>query len=777
MGKWYLSVTGNGNFGSTPYYNFTYNIVQQNDCGSFVDAGNTSATATEFFGSCSGSYGRVWGFSPNPANQGNADPVDWYRYTLTKDQPISFLVSGTGDYLDGCSPTTGLAVTSCYSSGPDVEMRKPDGSAFDPPVMTSGGLLPGSLAFTAPANGEYRIKVSSTSDALYTIQSGVPDTNSLTGSLTNSVNLNDNCAADFTDASANSGGAGQLSPSVLIPASCYGNIGNGTDLDDWYKFETLNPNQMATFAIASGGPNVEVTLFKSDAKTSLATASGSVIVPGFMSPTLLENAGMYYLKIHDTSAAGDYAFTLDVRDNVGTNLVPTNLVPSSVPTDALGLVPTAIPTPSIGVGVPTLSDYCNGGNDIGNGSNAPTRIYSESYCYGTLGTPTNDTADWYVINAESGQQMSLLVSGDGLLDPKVEIYRPKPKSNTPPFTTIYNPGATPEFMTLQGLDAGGDWLVKISQGSPGSTGNYFLSIDVRNNLIAVPTIPSIGIPSIPAVNIGLTDDCNGAGDAPNTNNKYVTKQSTRGISNPTACYGSLGLSSPKDVQDWYSFTATKGQSVVLGVGGDGSLDPNITLYRPNGVREVSYPNTSPVPDYVSRDITYTGTWKVAVSKAAGSGNGHYGLYVQVPTGSVGLGTIPTVSVSVPAVPSLTGDCNRDGDAPGYSNKYVSRQSARDASPNGACIGSLGAGKDVDDWYQFGGSANQRFALLVATETSLDADVYLYDPTGRLAVSGAYGGLQPSYITSYFLNRTGTWRIKIHRYSGSGQYLMTNYLGS
>jgi hypothetical protein len=457
-----------------------------------------------------------------------------------------------------------------------------------------------------------------------------------------------------------------------------------------------------------------------------------------------------------------------VRDNIDVGAVGS-LVPS-IPSD---IIPTAIP--SLGIGVPPmLNDNCSAtGNDISNTSASPQLVGPSGYCYGTLGSPDADSADWYKITVNDQQRFTIVVSGDGFLDPGVEVFRP---GETAAVTTSGNFGATPETIPLV-ADKYGEWRIRIyKQG--GTAGNYFFGFDARD-LVAVPSVSIPGV-SVPPINVGLTDDCNTTGDAPGNKTRKERTQSARPLPNPAACTASLGLSSSADDVDWYSFRATKGQSVNIVIGGEGNLDPSIALFRPNGVKELSYPMKGPVPDFIVRDITMDGDWKLQVTKAVGSGAGHYGIWVDIPTGQTSLGTIPSSIPSVGAtIPTLSGDCGQNGDAPGNKSRKEKVQQAREIPATYACAGSLGTGADVDDWYAFQGDSHsgQYLSLLQASETKLDADVYLYEPSGKLVASAAYGGLTPSYIPRYYFDKPGIWKLRIHRASGAGQYLLSQYLGS
>jgi hypothetical protein len=385
----------------------------------------------------------------------------------------------------------------------------------------------------------------------------------------------------------------------------------------------------------------------------------------------------------------------------------------------------------------------------------PTVTGVTDACIGNVGAP-GDVDDWYSFTANTGQQLRIVLASDGAVDPNLYVYDPGGQER---YSMVGASPVIPEFHTGDPITAQGTWKIRVRPGS--GAGNYLMLFDVRDQPNTVPTVPSVG--GVPQ----LGNDCNtGKADAPNTNAGLTT------IPSNTACAGQLGIPS-SDTADWYAFNAVAEQDVVAIVVAENTLDPNLDLYTPAGVR-VFPPNhfDAPIPEYFRYTIPKNqgGLWRIAVSKRAGAGK--YALFLSNPSQLSPGGVNPTVppasvpatpvpSVSPPAVGSPDCDLGRDA-----SN---SRTTADSISPPKGCTAHMPA-TDNDDWYRFNASSGQRITVNVGGEASLDPDVVVYAPNGDTFRS-ANAGPRAESVDTYAADN-GVYYVQVHRRAGSGDYGMT-----
>lgn len=611
-----------------------------------------------------------------------------------------------------------------------------------------------------------------------------------------------NSIYDFTyhfkaQADCNQGDAGNV---VATATECSGNQfagqvwGNADptlsfqprlDADDWYKF-TMTGGQEWQFDIAAtmdrtyGCVSACGALDSSQAvKYEFRNASGTTL---YTSDFVADNNhklvsftppadGDYLLHLTST---GDYLYTVErIQQSTGVqtpspSVSPPSIVPSTVPT------PTIPPSgvPSVSPSIPALTGDCAQAGDAPNSSGAPVvsqqarpvgrTVFGANkgdICPGNVGA-AGDPDDWYSFTANSGQQLEMVMVKDGAVDTAINVYDP---SGTPRYADSVSGTFQPEIVSGP-ITGNGTWKVRVRAAA--GAGNYIMYFHVRDQAVTPPSSLPTALPTVGGVP-QLGNDCNtGKPDAPNTNAGVPT------IASNGACLGQMGIPS-SDTADWYAFPGVNGQDVVAVLEEETTLDVNLDLYNPSGIR-VFPPShfDNPIPEFFRYTMTQTGSWKLAVTKRRGAGK--YGLFLSVPSQlnpggvptsvptSVPTG-VPSVSPTVPPLTVSSPDCDLGRDA---SN---AKTTADAITPPKACTAHMPV-TDPDDWYRFNATEGQRLIVNAGGEASLDLDVLLYAPNGEIFRS-QNAGARPESVDTY-AGDTGVYYIQIHRRAGAGDYGMT-----
>lgn len=271
-------------------------------------------------------------------------------------------------------------------------------------------------------------------------------------------------------------------------------------------------------------------------------------------------------------------------------------------------------------------------------------------------------------------------------------------------------------------------------------------------------------------------------------------------------------------QNFY-YALNSGQTLNVTVNPDDYVDWDIRLYGPSGALITSTYNGTGVTEYLTYAASSSGTYRVNVRWYSGSGgylysastggsSGTYYTTTQEFTYSLGVGDRLDVRVQ----PDATANWNlRISYPPDYSasNTYdAGGAGVAESFSYTASVSGSGLRVTVFKWYgdtSTGGytysatvtraptasttpsnyytteqnfyhslSPGQRLSVTVDPDNYVDWDIYLYSPSGAY-IASTYNGTGVTETLNYAVpstGATGSYRVRVARYSGSGGYTYT-----
>jgi len=179
-----------------------------------------------------------------------------------------------------------------------------------------------------------------------------------------------------------------------------------------------------------------------------------------------------------------------------------------------------------------------------------------------------------------------------------------------------------------------------------------------------------------------------------------------------------------DKDDWYAFSACKGQQIQVSIGTSNSF----------GV-ELANAAGNPVGQSYTADVT--GTYFVHVYANTGATTGDYTITVTI-TGQNDAGKGTDAGNTIGTATAIT---------PGSYDGYMTST-------------------DYEDWYSFTANSGQGIFITVDSESSRDRegdfDIHLYNPSGKLVTYEMYYGEDSLEFPA---DASGTWKIKIASWPG------------
>ena len=206
------------------------------------------------------------------------------------------------------------------------------------------------------------------------------------------------------------------------------------------------------------------------------------------------------------------------------------------------------------------------------------------------------------------------------------------------------------------------------------------------------------------------------------------------------CTGSLGEEDEegnRDDLDYYSIDLEEGQQITLQLTIPGNAQYGISLLNPNRNSLGSSITQKDIKtlDYVANS---TGTWYIKIHRS--SGEGEYQLFV---------------------------DIQDQNDAEKGQDAGDSYQGAITISPPGGTFtGLLKAGDDLD-YYSIDLEEGQQITLQLTVPGNASYSISLLNPNH--ASRGSSITQREIKTLDYVADSTGTWYIRVHRFSGEGEY--------
>lgn len=354
-------------------------------------------------------------------------------------------------------------------------------------------------------------------------------------------------------------------------------------------------------------------------------------------------------------------------------------------------------------------DDCRVGSDAGGNFVSASRIsLPANSCSGAFpSTLPADVEDWYKFGGGAGHQVTVLMTPSGG-DFNLCLYRP---DETQARCSTFASGAESILFTL---DADGDWFIRVYVQS--GRGTYTLSAETR-----------------PPQN-----DCNTGQDAGGS------FSSANAVTLPASCNGLLERTD-SDTEDWYKLSLGSGGSLTASMTPSSPNDFDVCLYSPANVQIRCSTLSGSVAESFTASITASGDHRLRIY-SVGTSSGTYSL---------------SITYSGPPPPNDCGSGTDAGDT--FSG-------ATAIFPPISCIGSFPSSGESNDYYKFTVTVSQIISASMTPPAGADFDLCLYNPAGMLqGCSSTTGSSRESIALT--ADSSGSWRIRVSKFSGSGAYSM------
>lgn len=364
----------------------------------------------------------------------------------------------------------------------------------------------------------------------------------------------------------------------------------------------------------------------------------------------------------------------------------------------------------------TYQNDCATGVDAGaSHASATTMSVPVSNCNGFLAPPL-DGEDWYKFPAVTGQTITSIVriTSPYTADFNLCLYKPGGS-----LVACSSNGAGQDERLDFTADVNGDWRVRVIS----NEGKY---VDTYNLSVFLET---------------AQNDCLMGDDAGDS--VWDAMAITLPKSN---CPGTLlSANNEYDLNDYYKFPVTSGQTINASMTPNPSSNYDICLYSPAGSQIGSCTSGGVgVTESLSHVATQSGDYRLRVTRT--SGTDWY-----------------TMSVSTVQAQN---DCGTGGDA-GNSHAGASLITL----PKSNCTGQLPDGSDTQDFYKFSITNGQTINASMTPSGAWDFDLCLYNPIGEVVDCSAASGNNTDSI-NVVANSSGDWRLQVYVFNGSGGYTMS-----
>lgn len=356
----------------------------------------------------------------------------------------------------------------------------------------------------------------------------------------------------------------------------------------------------------------------------------------------------------------------------------------------------------------TSQNDCGIGADAGNTHGTASSISLPQSNCSATLHSTADLDDYYKFPVTSGQVINANMTPNAGANFNICLYNPS--GSVVVSCTTGGTGVTDSLSHT--ATTTGDYRLRVTRSS--GTGSYTMSASLGS----------------------AQNDCGIGGDAGGSH------AAASSISLPkTNCSASLPGGS--DIEDWYQFSVTSGQQIVTSMTPNASADFDVCLFDPSGTSVGCSAGGTGATDGVTYTAGVSGSWRFQVYIYGGS-SGSY-----------------TMSVSAGAAPQ--NDCGLGADA-GNTHGAASLISL----PKTNCTATLVDSSDIDDYYKFSVTSGQTINGSIVNNASSDYDICLYRPDGTTAVACTVSNDTITHVATV----TGDYRLRVKRYSGTGNYTMS-----
>ena len=553
--------------------------------------------------------------------------------SLSVATQIAANTSGTG-YLDSTDTADYYKVSVTSGQTVSVSMTPPSGSDFDLKLYdanqsqvdssTLGGSQTDSVEAIASSTGYYYIHVEQWSGS---------------GSYSLAVTVTGGATQDDMGTGTDAGNSLSVATQIAANTSGMGYI-NETDTADYYKVSVTSGQTISVSMTPPSSSDFDLKLYdtnQSQVDSSTLGGSQTDTVEGTTT-----SSGYFYIYVYRWSGSGIYSMTVTVTGGATQNDMGT-------------------------------------GADAGNSISAAAAIAAGS---GTGYIDDTDTDDYYRVNVNSGQTISVEMMPPSGSDFDLELYNPSQS-------------------LVDSSTLGGSQTDSV-EATATSTGYYY---------IRVYQYSGSGIYSmIVMVTGGATqNDMGTGGDAGNSTSSATTI---------AAGSGTGYMDDQTDTDDYYKISVAAGQSISVSMTPPSGSDFDLELYNPSQSLVDSSRLGGSQTDSVEAVASSAGYYYIHVEQWSGSGI--YSMIVMVAGGTA------------------QNDANSGQDA-GDSFAQALTIGA------GSYVGFVDS-TDINDYYKVNLSSGQTIDVSLMPPSGSDFDLYLYDPNQTLLDSSTLSGSQTDTVS-------------------------------
>jgi len=316
----------------------------------------------------------------------------------------------------------------------------------------------------------------------------------------------------------------------------------------------------------------------------------------------------------------------------------------------------------------------------------------------------DDPTDVYSISLTAGTRLRVVLTGATSLNADAYLYDPLTTNENASSAVAGTLGDSFPKMLTYDVPAGGGGLYHVAIDSAAGFGSYTITWQV------------VPVPS------AIDDDITGV------------------VPSDSVVVGDLN--EVTDTDDVYRVNIGAGQRLVAGLVADANVDFDLYLY--------------------DKDATGLGDdLPIGGSSASGSGES---FVFEVPSGDEGQYYVDVHCVNGVGAYTLTWTVS---DVPAGAIEVAANATAM-GSGSGTVSNTLDRAADVNDYYKWTLSVDQRIEATLTASVGTDFDVYLYGPDGVTTLAWSNDSVYPEHLV-WDVTQAGVYYIEVVSFSGAGTY--------